>query len=640
MFNQIDLTSKFKTSHRNYDIVFPKGKIVSPSPTTKYTYVMRADPDAVCRPIANALEETHRLDADHTYSVIEPHYNDFIFELSNIIGRTFSTLGKTEIHLYKQEEIGSYQKAFLERKKVISLDPLITGQNVLNLGISRNYLPGGVQELGMTNRPGTPPLAEQIQMIRNVLGSDPQAEIIEDDIYTGGSLIRVIDMLAEKYIVVSRIITGIQVGTPAKIVNRGIKILPAVKYEVSDDQKIDLGDPRDFMLGADGLVTYFGKEDYSRLPYIAPFVAPDARLSIPSNMVRLFSDDVLELNRKFFENIEQDLGTSIQLKHMNPHSTKALQSLLPCSVEDRVSDIAAHIQTNFEQVTDACLEAKDNTMIRLMDLPEKVAFIDVNGTILPSDSKDGHITDDQLMKFQVAVEDLRASGAEVGLNSDSPLPQLQEFAKRIGLDDCPIMAENGALLSYKGKVLPFRDLQDSEDIKQVSHYIALKRGIAQAEDVIAPEFGGVPLDPAKWAIGANRSSSISIFGAPEFLKELHEKITALYKNISCDFSPEHNFLGIHAGQNFRLGKAQSLEKLVNAGHTIYSIGDSLSDYAPMPLPNKVFFVSGNIPESIKKEAHVTMTRSSGLSGVIESLKQIQSSIVKKPQQDHTLRYEP
>lgn len=633
------LKKDFANTQQGYKILFPQGNIIEPQNSTQFVYVMRSDLDAVCTPLAEKLHHDYKLPHNFLKEVLERHYQDFVFNLSEILGRNFATYGETEIHLFDSNKIEKFQRNAKRDGHVISLDPLITGNNILSLGLSRCYLPGGTEEIGLTNRPGTPSLSEQISKIRGIIGTNTQVDIIEDDIYTGGSLMRIIDMLSAENIIVGRIIPGIQIGKPAKIINRGIKITPAIQYVMSEGQGIDLGDPRDFMLGADGLVTYFSKRILGRLPYIAPFVDPHARLSINKNKTAQFSQEVIKLNLDFYEGLEAEFGVAIKISHMKQNSANALTHLMPQMSDARMVDIAHYIEDNSETLEQACLAAKEFAQIERLELPAHVIFLDVNGTILPAGAQDGFIPAELQTSFKNIVEKLEHMNVAVGLNSDSPLPQLQNFAHQIGLGECPVLAENGAILSYKGRTHIFRTMENLDLIKETIVKNTIESTAVQANDIVGPEFGGGKLSEGEWAFGANRTASISVFGPSDILAEFKMKAESLDSNLHSDFSPDHNFLGIHIGNDFRKGKAETLKKIVNTGHIIASIGDSLSDYAPLSLPNRVFFVSDDLPVTITSQSHVTVTQAKGFEGVIESLKQIHASLAVHQQPDHTLRYE-
>lgn len=564
--------------------------------------------------------------------IIIPIYNRFVDGLAHIIGKNFLCKGKTEIHMFSPESIDSHRFSYIGQRKAISLDPLIQEDGIETIGLSRGYLLGGTVEVGMMPRPGFPSLHEQILIIKDKINTDEGIDIFEDDIYTGGSLTRVVDMLAKEGIKVKRIIPGIQVGTPQALLDRGVEINPAIQYQVKDGQEVDLGDPRDFLMGADGLVVILNGKQFGRLPYIAPFVSPAARLSIPKENEKDFSRDVLMLNRAFFAEVEESLAVPLELKHMNEVSAFALETLKPAWKESHMIDIVDHILEGYDGMESICNYHRDRSAIKIMDLPKKIVFLDVNGTILPAESQNGHLEPHDLLEFQDAVAELEKTGAIVALNSDSPLPQLRAFAQKIGIPDAPILAENGAVLSHRERKIGLRDFADLPDLKRGIQALAEKHGLFQTADVIAPEFGGAAMEAGKWAFGANRTNSLSIFSSSasrDFLKEANAFIKSSYEEgaVSCDFSPEHGFLGVHAGANFRKGKSDTLEKLVREGHEVVSVGDSLSDYAPLSLPNRVVFVQDGLPADILSQPHVSVTVKKGISGVIETLKSMSQQSV-------------
>lgn len=605
-----------------YNIIEPETAVVYADPDVKFIYVLRKDTDAVCNIMAGNISSEYQIPIHQIREIIVPAYNRFMDGLAHLLGANFSSKGKTEIHILDPDFIDSQRSAYIGQRSAISLDPLMEGQEIESMGMSRGYLLGGTAEIGMVARPGFPSLHEQVLAIKKKILPNEGVDIFEDDIYTGGSLVRIIDMLSEEGIVVNRVIPGIQIGAPELLSTRKIEVCPAIQYHTHDGQGIDLGDPRDFLLGADGLVVVLNGKQSGRLPYILPFVSPAARLSIPECNEHDFSQSVLKLNRDFFTELEEGLALPLRLNHMNKASALALEKIMPEWKTACMTDIIDYILVEQAGMKAMCDYHRDHSVIKIMNLPRKVAFLDVNGTILPSDSKDGFIPEQDLKDFQEAVAALEKTGVIVGLNSDSPLPQLTEFAKKLGIADAPIIAENGAVLSYKGKKIGLREFNGIDMLKSRIQEMAEQAGIVQAEDIIAPEFGGSPMAAEKWAFGANRTNSLSIFAKPDFLAKAKTLIDNSYNvgTVSCDYSPEHNFLGIHSGHDFRNGKAKTLELLVREGHQVISIGDSMSDYACLPLPSRVVFVKDGISEDILNQPHVSVAKAKGLHGVIEALK--------------------
>lgn len=633
-------TEPFSVSSRNYEVVYPSDRIVSPDKDTRFVYVMRMDSYPICDFLADKLSSEYHIPKEEIAQTLDNLYEDFVHGLSNILGQNFQHKGKTKIHLFKSEQIEFRQLSTLGNRFAISLDPLIFGDNIATLGLSRCYLPGGTTEIGLTSRPSFPSLKDQIFKIKSSCANDPIVDILEDDIFTGGSLIRIVDMLEAEGITVKRIIPGIQIGNPQKILDKGIEIIPSVQYKLYEDQDLDLGDPRDFLLGADGLVTFFGHEKMGRLPYIYPFVSPTARLSIPENQEIAFSQAVLELNKKFFADVQENLGIEIRLDHMNEVSTFALKTLMPEIKTSRMIDVVDHILKFSPEIKRDCSAQRNFAAIQSLHLPKKIVFLDVNGTILPSDSNDGFINAKHLADFQNKVRSLESHGMAVGLNSDSPLPQLREFADKIGLKNCPIIAENGAIISFNERLMDFRKLHHLDKLKDAIVDFAEKSGIERAPDAISPEFGGQYIHKDKWAFGANRTASVSVFGPPSFLQGVRNIVDNMYEKgtSSYDFSPEYNFMGIHSGPDFRKGKGSTLKLMTDCGHTITSIGDSLSDFAPISLPSRVFFVGGNIPADILVQPHVEVAREKEFPGVIECLHKL--SYISKHSMDLKTRHEP
>lgn len=610
------------STHANYTVIYPEDSDIKANIDTRFIYIMRKDGVAVSSLMAEKISEIYGLPTQQVAYTIEQAYNKFVDGLIHVMGSHFQDKGKTEIHVFEADEIDVVRTSYLGENAAISLDPLFEGKKVFNVGISRGYLPGGKIEIGMVPRPGCAPLPEQVKSIKSAFNASSKADIFEDDIYTGGSLLRVLDMLKAEGVDAQRIVVGIQVGAAAPISARGIDIKAVVKYHIADGQEIDLGDPRDFLIGADGLVVLLDKNNYGRMPYIIPFVSPHSRLSIPTDQEDAFSKEVLKLNVDFYKDIESDLGISVLLSHLNKPSADALVHMLSCPKDAKIAEILNQIDVHFEELKQKCEVAKVRSAISLLDFPKRIIFLDVNGTIIPSDAENIQVDPSKAKVFHDLVGKLKGLGSVVGLNSDSPLPQLQVLAQQLGIEDCPIIAENGGVISYRGKEICVRTLDDLPALKARIQDLAEQFPISHKDDIIAPEFGGQPLQEGDWSFGANRKASLSLFSDnPNFLSAVKGLIEDAYRgtNVDCDFSPQYNFLSVHGCKDFRKGKSDCLMQFVNRGHQIISIGDSLSDYAPFNLPNRVVFVQDGIPEDILAQHHVTKCHETVFMGVIEAL---------------------
>ena len=179
------------------------------------------------------------------------------------------------------------------------------------LGVSRHFELGGKTQIGVGNRPGYPPLEQQLQDLKKAACNRPIV-VFEDDIFTGGTARIVLDMMKSSGLDVVAFITGLQVSNTKKIYK-----VPVYAVERYKDGVRDIVDPRDLLFGMPdaGLVT----EDQGRLyraPYCLPYVDVAVRASIsPSNAIS-FSKGVIDLNLTFYEQLQVLLGDVIYVRDL------------------------------------------------------------------------------------------------------------------------------------------------------------------------------------------------------------------------------------------------------------------------------------------------------------------------------------
>jgi len=214
--------------------------------------------------------------------------------------------------------------------------------------------------------------------------------------------------------------------------------------------------------------------------------------------------------------------------------------------------------------------------IEWLNLPKKLIFIDLDGTIIPDDAVYGDIDALDAAHFHHALDRVIAQGVEVGLNSDSPLPELHAFAEKLGIAG-PIIAENGNIIQYHGKKMHISSLVDISSIKANIMSIAENQPVIQVDDCINTTFGGTPIDvQTQWAFGAHRETSVSVFGPEHFITRLGT-LFPLCPDISVDCSPEYHYFAVHPGK-YKENKGKTLSALVKHGHTVVMIGNSASDW--------------------------------------------------------------
>lgn len=474
---------------------------------------------------------------------------------------------------------------------IISLDPLME-QGVATFAISRGYYAGGIQDFGQVARPGSASLVDQASGFTGLFASGPIC-VVEDDVFSGGSVIGSVDALIAAGAHIQSVVTGIQVGKPKKLEAMGIPVVSVVQYETDDGRDIfdavDLGDPRDYLVGASGLVTKLPNGEYGRAPYILPLVSAAARASIPTAQERRFSQDVLQANMEFFQQVERQIGTPLLLSHMNPASVRLFHDVYGIDIHTPMTMIVNWMMEHMDEIWHTTHELGTlHESLDALGLPKHMVFLDVNGTLLDETATDSTIDPDALLSFLSAVSALRDNGIAIGLHSDSPQAQLKELANEIGLGDVPIIAENGAILSYNEKTVVLAPLHDKE--KHMAHIsrIASELGYTHVSDIVAVEFGGTPVSygNGEWAFGANREASISVFGPAELIRNLGDQFEG-----AADCSPEYNYLGVHATDS-RQGKAIALKLLKGFGYDVHMVGNSMSDWIDPESAVPCSFVGG------------------------------------------------
>ncbi len=266
-------------------------------------------------------------------------------------------------------------------------------------------------------------------------------------------------------------------------------------------------------------------------------------------------------------------------------------------------------------------EAELHSALQELHLPQRMIFLDVNGTLIPEDSQHGDIAEADLRDFQTEVSRLTASGIAVGLCSDSPLPQLQQFATKLGLTG-PIIAENGAVVSYGTTRVVLGEVPDRDGIIATINDVAAQHNLERLPDAIAPEFGGeqVDLTNGHYAIGANREATVSVFGSTAFIAQLGQAIHP--DGCSMDVSPEYGYLGIHPGGNFRDSKRLTLESMATIeGTRILMIGNSMSDNTQGEHIRTAFVGGSMLTEEVAAGTYVSSQGT--IRGVIDILRQVQ-----------------
>jgi hydroxymethylpyrimidine pyrophosphatase-like HAD family hydrolase len=602
-----------------------KEPVVRLDGSTDFIYIMRKDGPYVAASIAERLSRRTGIARDVATSVLGYHYDAFHARLVDILGAHLSSGDRAvEIHLYEAEPLKRIIEDKTHGQRVINADPLLEG-SLPSLYTSRHYALSGVTTLKQGERPGSPPMSMQLDNLANDFGNSAVV-ITEDDIFSGKSMVDVIEALRGKGVPCSHVYPGIQVGMTPALSALNVAVDPAVQYlsvtkrDLFD--QIDLGDARDFLLGASGLVVVLPTNTFGRAPYVLPFVSPHARAGIAAAQEYDFSSDVLLANREFFVSVESLLATPLILSDVDPCFARMCQSLYGFPATTKLSTVVEWALSRMEPLYRINSElGKVQSDLYAVTLPSRMVLLDLNGTLIPDDATDCHLQGELLQQLRSEIARLADAGIEVGLCSDSPLEPLKcAIAAPLGMRG-PIIAENGNILYHNDKRVRLRTLQDIEGLRHQIEKIVAEAPVhyAKQQDCLSGEFGGQTLrfDQNEWAFGAGRESSISIFAPESLVSYLAEKLV-LASDVSMDISADHNYLAIHPG-SFRTNKGETLNALAAFGYGVHMIGNSMSDWVNPTSGVRCGFVGGStVPKEILRRAALTSTQPN-THGVIEIL---------------------
>lgn len=608
------------------EIKWPQTEKVEVGTSVDFIYIMRKDGDFTMSPIAQSIANEYSTNEEEIKQILLGEYDTFFSKLADILQWSYSPKGNFQLHLYDSKKLEAGIRTKAEEIPIISLDPLMN-QRVLEHKVSRGYFLSGRKDFGQVSRPGTSPLSNQALEIAYLLNGSP-AIVAEDDIFSGGSVIASLAELKNSGVQVQKLITGIQVGKPSKLSELDISVDPIVIYQTTDGtdifDRVDLGDPRDYLLGASGLVIKLSNGNYGRAPYILPFVSTSARAGIPQEKEREFAVKVLKANFDFYKNFESIIGKPILLKNMDPNFVLLMNEMFGFDSNCPMDQVVAWSIDNMDklwEITKAQGEIQEQ--LNYLELPKNIVFLDVNGTLIPDGAKDGFIPKEDMQLLQEAIIEAHSKGISIGLCSDSPLQQLSEFGARLGISG-PIIAENGNLISNNGNISIVNSLDAIDTIKARVSETANTLNYQQINDSIAPEFGGkkVVSGSTNWSFGANRIASVTVFGPAPLIESLGNTY-GVSSEYSVDASPEYNYFAIHPGTNFKENKGKILTVLSKYGYNVVMVGNSSSDWVNPESGVQCTFVANSRIDNKIMEKAAFISNEPLVKGVVDIIKKVQ-----------------
>jgi hypothetical protein len=193
----------------------------------------------------------------------------------------------------------------------IRLDPIYcAGEYDLHLCRYTDKATGEV--VGVTNRPGSSPLAEQIAQIAQKLGKGRVA--LADDVVFSGKLLRdvVID-LGDAGITVETLIVGIGIGEG---VERLQKLVPDIRCAFVFDSVVDQVCERDFYAGVPLSGRLMAGEENIGMPYMLPFGDPVKWASIPQASAAWLSRNCVRRSMELFIEIGRVSGRDVLVRDL------------------------------------------------------------------------------------------------------------------------------------------------------------------------------------------------------------------------------------------------------------------------------------------------------------------------------------
>lgn len=295
-----------------------------------FVYVLRDDTSHVVDEVTARLSANHGLD-DASRALVGEQlrglYTDFVDDLSDVLLAATRSYGTSQIHRFDDALIDARRRELLWPDTFwLSMDPLATGPDVHHLGVSRWYRPGGRELARDGHRPGFPEVEVQLHTLSE-LAAGRAVSVIEDDTFTGETLRAAARTLRSSGLDVRQFVVGTQICENPSLGD--LQLDAAIRYHIEAaegrlDDPIDLGDPRDYLIGVSGLVILLdeasaGEPEFGRAPYLEPFVATSARASIPEAQDRAVAEHLLRAARTMYLDLEPILGGPVCIVDGDPH---------------------------------------------------------------------------------------------------------------------------------------------------------------------------------------------------------------------------------------------------------------------------------------------------------------------------------
>lgn len=347
--------------HNTTIIRHPSFGIYEVDDTVDWFFITRKDTDFATRPMAQQL--AHELgDRDKVTRVLRHEYNALFQEFVDLFLWSFGYRKNPqhmELHIFEEEPINTAVFSKAAGLGIVSMDPLVGRQ----MEVSKGFEPGGKKFIDLVARPGAPTIQEQIGLLVQKYGSQPVC-LIDDSFMTADSLSKVLMRLLAAGLKVEKIITGVQVGHPAKLERFNVPTDPVIRYRQAGDLPLDdrfeIYDQRELVVGIGGLATRLPSGAYGRAPYVLPFIDVAARYGLPEVIQREFSIRALYETYTFYATINSQLNCTVRLRHGHPAFALLMYELYGMNQTTPMTDIIKWLLAHFDRVWEGNLTGKVN----------------------------------------------------------------------------------------------------------------------------------------------------------------------------------------------------------------------------------------------------------------------------------------
>lgn len=244
---------------------------------------------------------------------LEMPRNGLLPALSSELQQTLSGYFAGGVEVIDEQEIHTGLQSLMAASAhpIVSLDRAYVGKDTPNLAGYIEVTRGvndKLEDIGVRPRPGQPSKEEQLQRLWT---PDIQPVTLVDDVlFTGGSIVNLADDLVRVNRPVRTVIAGIGIqGGIDNVEQNGIEVVTVRTYPDVVDEVC----ARDFRPGVpmSGRSVYSAEGRHSSAPYVAPFGNPERWATIPRQRVPEFSELCLDQAITLWSAVENASGTKI-----------------------------------------------------------------------------------------------------------------------------------------------------------------------------------------------------------------------------------------------------------------------------------------------------------------------------------------